>query len=210
MNFGLNKLDGKGPLGAGWRYMYLVQGLITILLAFITYFWMVDFPENAQNSLYFLTPEEQTLAVERINNDRKDVQAEVFAWMKLLQHGKDPKVYAFSCMFFLLNMVTTSLSYFLPIILQSGFGFSEDKSILLAAPPYYYAVIPVVLSSIVGDKLKLRGPIIVFNSICLIVGFSMLGFTNQPAVRYVGVCLATGAYISNWVCQLHSHTETQY
>lgn len=190
--------------------MYLVQGLITILLAFITYFWMVDFPENAQNSLYFLTPEEQTLAVERINNDRKDVQAEVFAWMKLLQHGKDPKVYAFSCMFFLLNMVTTSLSYFLPIILQSGFGFSEDKSILLAAPPYYYAVIPVVLSSIVGDKLKLRGPIIVFNSICLIVGFSMLGFTNQPAVRYVGVCLATGAYISNWVCQLHSHTETQY
>lgn len=115
--------------------MYLVQGLITILLSFITYFWMVDFPENAQKSLYFLTPEEQKLAVVRIDNDRKDVQAETFAWMKLLQHGKDPKVYAFSCMFFLLNMVTTSLSYFLPIILQSGFGFSEDKSILLAAPP---------------------------------------------------------------------------
>lgn len=70
---------------------------------------------------------------------------------------------------------------------------------MLTLPRYYYAVVPVVLSSIVGDKLKLRGPIIVFNSICLIVGFSMLGFTNQPAVRYVGVCLATGAYISNWV-----------
>lgn len=135
VNYGLNKLNGKGALSAGWRYMYLVQGLITILLSFITWFWMVDFPEHAHNSLYFLTAEEQTLAVARINKDRKDVEAETFAWMKLLQHSKDPKVYAFSCMFFLLNMVTTSLSYFLPIILQSGFGFSEDKSILLAAPP---------------------------------------------------------------------------
>ncbi|CZT17252.1 related to putative tartrate transporter [Ramularia collo-cygni] len=198
VNFGLNKLDGKGALGAGWRYMYLVQGLITILLSFITYFWMVDFPENCHNSLYFLTAEEQALAVARINRDRKDVKAENFAWMKVLRHAKDPKVYAFSCMFFLLNLVTTSLAYFLPIILQSGFGFSENKSILLAAPPYYYAIIPVVISSIVGDRLRLRGPIIVFNSICLIVGFSMLGFAQQPAARYVGVCMATGAYISNW------------
>lgn len=26
----------------------------------------------------------------------------------------------------------------------------------------------------------------------------MLGFSNQVAVRYVGVYLATGAYVSNW------------
>lgn len=179
--------------------MFLVQGLITILLSFLTYFWMVDFPEQAHNSVFFLSQEEQTLAITRINRDRKDVEADTFAWMKVLQHARDPKVYAFACMFFLLNMVTTSLAYFLPIILQGGFGFSEDKSILLAAPPYYWAVVPVVLSSIVGDRFKLRGPIILFNSVCLIAGFSMLGFTEQPAVRYVGVCLATGAYVSNWV-----------
>lgn len=153
VNFGLNQLDGRGALGAGeeheirprvelingptgWRYMFLVQGSITILLSFMTYFWMVDFPEQAHKSLFFLTAEEQALAVARINRDRRDVEAESFAWKKVLRHGTDPKVYAFACMFFLLNMVTTSLSYFLPIILQSGFGFSENKSILLAAPPY--------------------------------------------------------------------------
>jgi len=32
----------------------------------------------------------------------------------------------------------------------------------------------------------------------LIVGFCMLGFSSQNAVRYVGTYLATGAYISNW------------
>lgn len=77
-------------------------------------------------------------------------------------------------------------------------GFSENKSILLSAPPYYYAVIPVILSSIVGDRYRLRGPVITFNCLCLIVGFCMLGFTDQVDVRYIGTYLATGAYVSNW------------
>ena len=54
------------------------------------------------------------------------------------------------------------------------------------------------MSSFVGDRLRLRGPVIAFNSVCLIVGFVMLGFTNQVAVRYVGTFLATGGYVSNW------------
>ncbi|KAK5126943.1 hypothetical protein LTR85_008301 [Meristemomyces frigidus] len=197
VNFGLNKLNGKGGL-AGWRWMFLIQGLITIILGCITYFWMVDFPEEAHRSLYFLTEDEQKLAVSRIQKDRKDVRADTFTWGKVLCHAADPKVYGFACMYFLLNLVSTSLSYFLPIILQSGMGFSENASILLSAPPYYYAVIPVILSSIIGDRYRMRGPVIIFNSICLILGFCMLGFTDQVTVRYIGTYLATGAYVSNW------------
>ena len=48
------------------------------------------------------------------------------------------------------------------------------------------------------QEYRLRGPIIVFNCCSLIAGFGMLGFSRQVAVRYVGVFLATGAYISNW------------
>ena len=84
------------------------------------------------------------------------------------------------------------------VLVEKGMGFNENQSILLSAPPYYYAVLPVILSSIIGDRYKLRGPVIIFNCICLIVGFCMLGFTDQVTVRYIGTYLATGAYISNW------------
>jgi sugar phosphate permease len=197
VNFGLNTLDGRGGL-KGWQYMFLVQGLIACIIGIATYFWMVDFPEQAQNSLWFLTPEEQKLAVARIQADRKDVQPDPFAWSKVLIHATDPKIYGFAVLFFLLNLVSTSLSYFLPIILQSGMGFSADESILLSAPPYYYAVIPVLLSSLVSDRFRIRGPVIIFNCICLIVGFCMLGFASNVTARYIGTFLATGAYISNW------------
>ncbi|OJD24706.1 hypothetical protein ACJ73_03936, partial [Blastomyces percursus] len=66
--------------------------------------------------------------------------------------------------------------------------------------PYYYAVIPVLLTSLLGDKLRLRGPLIFFNSLSLIAGFLMLGLpaSQQVTVRYIGTFLATGAYVSNW------------
>jgi hypothetical protein len=76
--------------------MFLVQGLIAIgkrflpkpseisitdsilVIGFITYLWIVDFPENSHNSFRFLTAEEQALAEARIADDRGDVKAENF------------------------------------------------------------------------------------------------------------------------------------
>ncbi|KAG5290889.1 MFS transporter [Histoplasma capsulatum G186AR] len=199
MNYGLNLLGDRSGL-EGWRWMFLVNGLITIFFGIITYWWMIDFPENAHHSFRFFTKTESDIATRRIHNDRKDAIPEPFSISKILVHFLDFKLYGFSCLFFLLNLVATSLSYFLPIILQGGMGFDTDKSILLSAPPYYYAIIPVLLTSLLGDKLRLRGPLIVFNSLSLIAGFLMLGLpaSQQVTVRYIGIFLATGAYVSNW------------
>lgn len=196
VNFGLNQLDGTYL--KGWQWMFVVQGSITAFIGIITYWWMVGFPENAHTSFFFLSPEESALASARIQKDRGDVTPDPFAWSKVFTHASDPKVYGFCTLYFLQNLVSTSLSYFLPIILQGGMGFGSNESILLSAPPYYYAVIPAILSSLVGDRFQLRGPIIIFNSICLIIGFCMLGFTDQVTVRYIGTYLATGAYVANW------------
>ena len=100
----------------------------------ITYWWMVDFPENAHLSFHFLSKEETALAVSRIQKDRGDVEPTPFSWTEILRHFLDPKIYGFAAMFFLLvsptdaimgelqltwprqNLVSTALSYFLPIM----------------------------------------------------------------------------------------------
>ena len=197
VNFGLNQLNGNHGI-KGWQWMYLVQGTIACVIGVATYWWMVDFPENTRQSFMFLDEDETKLAVTRIQQDRSDVLPTPFSWNELFIHFLDWKVFGFAVTFFLLNLVSTALSYFLPIILQSGMGFSENEAILLSAPPYYYAAIPVLLSSWFGDRYRLRAPVIIFNSLCLIIGFGMLGFSNRNAVRYLGTYLATGAYVSNW------------
>ncbi|KAL3475366.1 major facilitator superfamily domain-containing protein [Aspergillus californicus] len=199
VNYGLNQLHGRAGL-EGWRWMYLVQGLITCVIGVATYWWMVDFPENARESFCFLTDTEAKVAAQRIQADRGDVILDSFAWSKVLVHFTDPKLYGFACMYFLLNLVSTALNYFLPQILVSGMGFSSNESIILSTPPYYYSIFPVLLTSLIGDTYRTRGPLITFNALCLVAGYLMFGLpsSTQVAVRYIGTFLATGAYISNW------------
>lgn len=196
-NFGLQQLHGRVGF-EGWRWMFLVQGMFAITMGLASYFWIVDFPENAQHSFRFLNATEATLAVRRIRRDRDDVETPPFSWRVIVRHALDAKIYGFAAMFFLLNLVSTALAYFLPIILQGGMDFSTNASILLSAPPYYYAIIPVLISSYISDRYSVRGPIIAFNSGCLILGFALLGFAHTVGVRYAGTFLATGAYVSNW------------
>lgn len=197
VNYGLNRLDGRSGL-EGWRWMFIVQGLCTCLIGLVTYWWMVDFPENPERSFRFLTAEEAKIVSERIQKDRDDLLPQDFSLVKVLVHAKDPKIWAFACLFFLQNIVSTALAYFVPIILQNGLGYSSDAAIILSAPPYYYAVVPVLISSWYADRFRIRGPIITFNASCLITGFAVLGFASNPGARYFGVFLATGAYVANW------------
>ncbi|OJJ99504.1 hypothetical protein ASPACDRAFT_1902265 [Aspergillus aculeatus ATCC 16872] len=199
VNYGLNLLDGKSGM-QGWRWMYLVQGLITCVIGMLTYWWMVDFPENAHRSFHFLSEAEARVAAQRIRADRDDIMPDAFSWSKALAPFADLKLYGFACMYLLLNLVSTALNYFLPIILESGMGFSSNDSILLSTPPYYWSVFPVLFTSFVGDSYRIRGPLITFNALCLIAGFLMFGLpsSTQVTVRYIGTFLATGAYVSNW------------
>lgn len=115
VNYGLNHLDSVSNL-RGWQWMFLVQGLITCCFGILTYWWMIDFPENSHHSYAFLDQNEQARAVSRIQNDRGDVDASPFKWSVVLRQFQDPKLYGYASMFFLQNLVTTALAYFLPIM----------------------------------------------------------------------------------------------
>lgn len=198
VNYGLNLLDHSHGL-RGWQWMFIVQGAITMFTGLLTLLWIPDFPEKAATKTWwFLSQDEADQVLATIDRDRHDAgPPEPFTTAAILAPFLDVKLYAFSILFFLQNVVSTALSYFIPTILE-GMGFTSNDSILLYAPPYYWAVVPVIVTSFIADRLTIRGPIIIFNALCLIVGMCMLGFPSNVAVRYVGVMFATGAYVSNW------------
>jgi hypothetical protein len=83
-----------------WRKLVETRRLISKVIGFITYIWMVDFPENSHKSFHFLTAEEQAFAETRISDDRGDVKAEEFSYQKCLVQFIDPKLYGFCMLFF--------------------------------------------------------------------------------------------------------------
>lgn len=123
-------------------------------------------------------------------------------------------------MFGLTNLCTYSIAFFLPIILNTGLGFSVGASQCLGAPPAVVAAIVGFIYAWYSDKWRLRSPFVIFNG-CLgllggsplcqngtaiadvnLLGFGLLGYTRNNGVRYFGVFLANIAGNANVPCVL--------
>ncbi|KAB5540308.1 phthalate transporter [Coniochaeta sp. 2T2.1] len=196
LSYGLMQLNGTANL-EGWRWIFIIEGILTCVLAFVAYLLIVDFPENSPKSWSFLTQKEADLVCARIEHDRNDVEMTPFHLGSYLRHGLDSKVWGFAWLYMLTTTNTYAIAYFLPIILQGGLGFNVAQAQCLVAPPYVAAAIVMVIQGWFGDKYRVRGPIIIFNCSIGILGLGLLGFAKPPGVRYFGVFFATIACNAN-------------
>lgn len=92
--FGLQNLDGVGGL-AGWRWIFIIEGIITVAVGAIFPFIMPDSPESAS----FLTPSDKLIVTTRLQMDMREVasspdgQPERFQWKYLKAVLVDWKIY---------------------------------------------------------------------------------------------------------------------
>ncbi|EHK99624.1 putative Uncharacterized transporter [Glarea lozoyensis 74030] len=188
--YGIMQMNGIANL-SGWRWIFIIEGLITIVFGIAGYFLIVDFPEMAASSWKFLTPRETAFVVARIQADRADALPTQFNITEYLKNALDSKVWGFACLFGLTTTNSYAIAYFLPVILVRGMGFSVAAGQCLVAPPYVAAGIAMFGMAVVGDKYHVRGPIVIFGALLGMIGLPMLGYATNNGVRYFGVFLAT-------------------
>lgn len=194
--YGLMQLNGREGL-TGWRWIFIIEGALTMFLGIGAYWMLVDFPDKAHTSWKFLTEREALFIIKRVDQDRGDARPEAWSTAKFFKGGLDIKVWAYAMIFFNTTTVSYALAYFLPIILQVNMGFSVGAAQCLVAPPYAFAGIVMYACGYLGDKYHVRGPIIIFNMILCLVGLPLMGFHKSAAVRYFGVFLTTAGANSN-------------
>ncbi|KAF9889464.1 hypothetical protein FE257_007366 [Aspergillus nanangensis] len=172
--YGLMQMDGIGGQ-SGWRWIFIIEGILTCLLGIGSYIILVDFPEKSPQSWRFLNQAEADYIVATIEADRSDVFVEEFSVAKYLRNALDSKVWAYFMLYLLTTANAYSIAYFLPIILQDSMGFDVAKAQCLVAPPYVAAAIVMFVQAVYADKWRLRGPMVAFNSMLGIVGLALLG-----------------------------------
>ncbi|GFP59672.1 hypothetical protein ACSS6W_009785 [Trichoderma asperelloides] len=194
--YGLMHLNGREGL-SGWRWIFIIEGTITCALSVASYWLLVDFPDSTRLTWSFLGQKERQWIVHRIQRDRGDTEAPPFNLKKFLSAGADWKIWAYAMMFFNSTTMTYSLAYSLPLILTRSMKFSVGESQCLVAPPYAFTGIVMFSAAWVGDKLRVRGPIVIFNMVLCLIGLPIMGWAEQAGVRYFGVFLVTAGANSN-------------
>ncbi|KAF2726131.1 MFS general substrate transporter, partial [Polychaeton citri CBS 116435] len=195
--FGLMQMDGVAGY-TGWRWIFIIEGIMTVIVAALGYVFLVPFPDNnAHKAWGFLNQREVEFIIARVNADRSDVAAEAFTIGRFLRPALDLKVWGFALIFCCLTTVSYALAYFLPIILRLGMGFSVGASQCLVAPPYAFAGIVMFGTAWIGDKYHIRGPLLVFNAILAIIGLALMGWVENLGGRYFGVFLTCAGANAN-------------
>jgi len=112
----------------GWRWIFIIEGILTCIVGIAGYWCLVDFPDKAHKSFKFLTEREALYIIKRVDEDRGDAKPEPFNAGKFLRAGLDIKIWGYAMIFFCNTTITYALAYFLPIILNENMGFDVGTS----------------------------------------------------------------------------------
>ncbi|KAM0325868.1 hypothetical protein ACHAQA_007171 [Verticillium albo-atrum] len=188
---GLGNLPKAGILER-WRWIFLIEGLMTMVVAGFVYWFM---PHNAADAT-FLTTEEKELAIRRVDEENKmsvgseDLSPWRFAVIKKALWNANTQLVSLAIMMSLLSL--TALSLFMPSLIKS-MGYSSTAAQLLTVPPYVLASCICVAASFTSDRLKTRGLILLAMTPLTMIGFLLLALVPSTAVRYFALFLTTAA-----------------
>ncbi|KAI3618915.1 high-affinity nicotinic acid transporter [Moniliophthora roreri] len=130
MAYGLSLLNGRSGM-AGWSWIFFVEGIITIGLGLVGFFFLPDFPDRNK----FLSKEQTAVILRRVQDDRGDSVPDEINIRKVLHHLSDWTLWVYGIMFCCATLPAYMLAYFIPVIL-SGMGYNTTDSLLLSAPTY--------------------------------------------------------------------------
>ncbi|KAI9735370.1 MAG: hypothetical protein M1818_006565 [Claussenomyces sp. TS43310] len=186
--YGLKQMNGLAGF-RGWRWIFIIEGLITVVLAVLGYLLIVDFPDKVYLSRRpFLTPREIEITKNRIDLDRGDSEHDPVTLKKLLHTLCRWQIWVYSLIFMGAGVASYAFSYFTPLILV-GMRFTTTQVYLLSAPPNIAAIPYSFGCAWLADKFRIRAPFVIFQALTTIVGLMLTAYHPVNGVRYFGVFL---------------------
>lgn len=187
----IGKMDGLRGY-QGWRWIFILEGALTILVSFFFYFLLPDFPENSK----WLTDDEKAFVTARLRADQGNSAVERKITLKDVGNClKDYKVILGGFMYFGLIVPAYGYAYFAPGIIQT-YGYSKIQTQLHSVPPWAVAFGFSMSVAFLSDKIRHRFAFAV-GAICIaIIGFAILiSVHDNHKLQYAALFLvASGAY----------------
>lgn len=178
----LLELDGVGGF-AGWRWMFVLEGLLSIVVGFIAGFFLVSRIQEAR----WLTQEEKDALSAAVTRDEEArSRAPKVSRLKLIIH---PQVALLTTVFFAMALTGYAITFWLPSLVEEIGGLSPFQVGLLSAIPWICAVIAMYTVSHFTDGTPDRRPYLAIALVLSAIG-TFLATLGSPWFGLAAITLA--------------------
>ncbi|OQU99542.1 hypothetical protein CLAIMM_05157 isoform 2 [Cladophialophora immunda] len=202
------QMDGVGGK-PGWAWIFILEGLATIVVAGLSYFMVHDFPDEAK----FLSDDDRRRVIRRLKLDKQSsAEHEAFKMQYFWAAAKDWKTWTGAMIYMGCDGALYAFSLFIPTIIQQ-MGYKSIHAQLLSVPPYAVAAVVTIFVGFIADRTRMRGYCNMVMALFGIAGFAMLLGSGVPHVQYAGTFLgAMGIYpcIPNTITWTANNVEGVY
>ncbi|KAF2161082.1 hypothetical protein M409DRAFT_69950 [Zasmidium cellare ATCC 36951] len=183
--FGLTQI--RGPNGfEGWRWLFIVEGLLTLLLVPLSY---TLFPATPTTAWFLTAPEKHLMTLRYTQKTSHFALDEPFAWTAVVSAFTDTKWYAFWIYQFCCDVSLYGLTTFMPATVQ-GLGYSSVQANLMTVPVFMVSLVVFLVIAWASDRTGLRGPYLLGALTSLIIGYAILISVENLKARYFACFMA--------------------
>jgi MFS family permease len=180
-------LDGAHGM-RGWKWLFIIEGLIAICVGIVGFFVLPDFPHNTR----FITGDARELAMVRLERQGRSGTVTGLNMQTFRNLFTTPFIYLFTCMFICMQMGMGVLQNF-PIILKN-LGYSSSFANYMMVPIWVWVGICVIGQGYLSDKFGKRAYHILAGGIYTLVWYIILVAVNGGNVP-IGLLFASAYMI---------------
>ncbi|TVY91632.1 putative transporter [Lachnellula willkommii] len=191
--YGISYMDGLCGMSA-WQWVYLLEGITTILFAIVVFFVLPDYPKSPRSNKW-LTPREQEYLELRLSENAPKTEDAAFNTAEILESLRNPRTYAFMLSQILTNLGGYGLSWQLPTVTTS-LGFAGlPRNQLLNIPPAAASVLAIIFAGWFQKRAYTTRPaFIMFICAGALVFFIVLASTRDKYAVYIACVFGTMFY----------------
>ncbi len=175
-------LDGVMGL-KGWQWLFIIEGVPSVLLGVVTWFYLTDKPEHAN----WLTAEQKAWLSSRLTAEVAAKQAAKH--MTLGEALSSSKVIMLSLIYFCFVAALYGMQFWLPQIVKA-FGLTNAQTGFVTAIPYLFGTVAMILWARHSDATRERVMHVGAPFFLIAIALAVSSYLTDPTATMVALSFA--------------------
>ncbi|MCC7527258.1 MAG: MFS transporter [Candidatus Melainabacteria bacterium] len=178
-------LEMGGLLGLpGWKWLFLITGLPSILMGIVTWFFLTDRPENAK----WLSVEEKGWLKAEVHKDLLKASAAKDS-VKLFSRETTASLILLSLLYFSLTLGMYGFQLWLPKIIKGFGGLTDGETALVTVIPALFQALGMIVIAKSSQRTGERRLHVASSAIIAAVGFILTSMISNPWMALVSLSI---------------------